>query len=600
MGAGQSDSWDEFIDELNPSWHYSWNWEVLSDYPENVEFVPQLFSANSVTESNLQNIIGGINDGKVDYIIGHNEPDLASQGNTTVAEALVAWGAMEQALSDAGVSNQVELVSPVVAAQYDAWLLQFLAEASAEGYSVDYVCMHKYATGTNADNFYAGLKERYHREVTTTLNTTVGADPAFTDNKFIPFATNQVSGSELNQTFEFVVEGIIPEGATYSIFKHTNAGGTNSYTAGPFALEAGTNTKTVAAPSGGFTRKVNVIFSTGDIKLSSFKHNNVEQLTTTSQVTHKLSDYGPIWLKEFAVKRTQTMIDNGENYPAEDVSAFMQSLLRKLNDDPEVFRYAWFNSNNTDSEFYPRQVDSLIFDIDTLQTTALGDYYKSVNGPNYKVEESATIAALAGSSTVSAVVTNANATWTHKVNVASGTGSGAEQVIELDVLSLPTEGANYRIVKTNAGGNNVFGTLQALTTGLNTITVPSTTFERTVQLQLTSGAIEISSCAINGEELLRKDYGNINNGLVTINIPESDYERALSVKFSSSAIEADSFKLNNNELTAVAVDGYYPLYGSEAAANLAGNGSSHTHLLNDVTYYMPNGVTMYHGNYTGE
>jgi hypothetical protein len=598
MGAGQSSTWETFLDALEPAWHYSWNWEVFSDHPDDVEFVPQLFNANSVTASNLQNITDGISAGDVGYIIGFNEPDLSSQGNTTVDDALTAWGVMEQALKDASVFDQVELVSPVVAAQYDDWLLQFLAKATVAGYTIDHVCMHKYVFNTNAETFYSSLKERYHKEVTTILNTTVSADPAFTDNKFIPFATNQVAGSEQQQTFEFVVEGAVPEGATYQIKKNTNAAGTG-WNSATFDIVAGTNTRVIAAPGGGFTRKVNVVFSTGEIELSSFKHNGVEQLTTTSQITHSLSDYGPIWLKEFAVKRTQTMIDNGENFPAADVRAFMEKLLRKLDADPEVFRYAWFNSNDPTSVYYPRQVDSLIFDIDTLQTTALGDYYKTV-GPNYEVNESATVAALAGSSNVSAVATNNHSTWTHTVSVASGTGSGAEQTIELDVVSLPTAGANYRITKTTQNGETFFGSSTLLTTGTNTITVTGTPFERTVSLQFNSGDITISGCSINGVDLMNGAFGYINDGPLTISIPDSDYVRSLNVEFSSPSIEVDSFKLNNNELTAIAVDGYYPLYATETAANFVGDGSSHTFTIGDVTYYMPGGVTMFHGNYTGE
>ncbi len=47
----------------------------------------------------------------------------------------------------------------------------------------------------------------------------------------------------------------------------------------------------------------------------------------------------------------------------------------------------------------------------------------------------------------------------------------------------------------------------------------------------------------------------------------------------------------------VAVEGYYPLYTTEADANAAGDGSSHSHTFSGVTYYMPNGVTYYHGDY---
>ena len=47
-----------------------------------------------------------------------------------------------------------------------------------------------------------------------------------------------------------------------------------------------------------------------------------------------------------------------------------------------------------------------------------------------------------------------------------------------------------------------------------------------------------------------------------------------------------------------AVAGYYPLYYSEAAANAASpSSSSHSLTLYGTTYYMPNGVTMYHGTY---
>ena len=45
--------------------------------------------------------------------------------------------------------------------------------------------------------------------------------------------------------------------------------------------------------------------------------------------------------------------------------------------------------------------------------------------------------------------------------------------------------------------------------------------------------------------------------------------------------------------------GYYPLYYTAAGANAASPDSSghHTHVLDGNTYYMPNGVTVYHGNY---
>lgn len=51
---------------------------------------------------------------------------------------------------------------------------------------------------------------------------------------------------------------------------------------------------------------------------------------------------------------------------------------------------------------------------------------------------------------------------------------------------------------------------------------------------------------------------------------------------------------------ALAVDGYYPLYSTESAAQAeSSDGTAHAHTLSGTTYYMPNdGVTIYHGTYS--
>ena len=67
---------------------------------------------------------------------------------------------------------------------------------------------------------------------------------------------------------------------------------------------------------------------------------------------------------------------------------------------------------------------------------------------------------------------------------------------------------------------------------------------------------------------------------------------------------ADYSVLEETVLTAInasepfALDGYYPLYSTEAAANTASSsGTSHSHTLNGTEYFMPDGGTIYHGNY---
>jgi len=50
---------------------------------------------------------------------------------------------------------------------------------------------------------------------------------------------------------------------------------------------------------------------------------------------------------------------------------------------------------------------------------------------------------------------------------------------------------------------------------------------------------------------------------------------------------------------ATAIAGYYPLFRFERIAKLVGDGTAHNHTFDGVTWYMPNGVTYYHGDYSG-
>ena len=48
----------------------------------------------------------------------------------------------------------------------------------------------------------------------------------------------------------------------------------------------------------------------------------------------------------------------------------------------------------------------------------------------------------------------------------------------------------------------------------------------------------------------------------------------------------------------ISVNGFFPLYLSEQCAIHSGNGTFHSHTLNGIPYFMPNGVDYWHGNYT--
>ena len=53
----------------------------------------------------------------------------------------------------------------------------------------------------------------------------------------------------------------------------------------------------------------------------------------------------------------------------------------------------------------------------------------------------------------------------------------------------------------------------------------------------------------------------------------------------------------NNAVGPYAINGYYPLYATKEAADFAGDGTSMTHEFFGKIFYMPNGVTVYHGTF---
>ena len=95
-----------------------------------------------------------------------------------------------------------------------------------------------------------------------------------------------------------------------------------------------------------------------------------------------------------------------------------------------------------------------------------------------------------------------NATWPHVLVttiIADGAVSQGAQTFTMDVMSLPADGANFRVYKTTANGNDFFGNPVTLTLGENTITVAAVTFDRAVKFQFSSGAIEFDALSLNGD-----------------------------------------------------------------------------------------------------
>ena len=83
--------------------------------------------------------------------------------------------------------------------------------------------------------------------------------------------------------------------------------------------------------------------------------------------------------------------------------------------------------------------------------------------------------------------------------ISDGEASQAAQTYTMNVTSLPSDGANVRVYKTVANGNDFFGNPIALTLGSNSITVDAVSFDRAVKFQFSSGDIEFDALSLNGE-----------------------------------------------------------------------------------------------------
>ncbi len=95
------------------------------------------------------------------HALGFNEPDNSvDDGYSTVEEAIAQWPSM--------MESGLRLGSPCVTDGGLSWLAEFMAEAEALDYRVDFIAWHFYRAGYTAQGYYDALKsiyDTYHRPI---------------------------------------------------------------------------------------------------------------------------------------------------------------------------------------------------------------------------------------------------------------------------------------------------------------------------------------------------------------------------------------------------------------------------------------------------
>ena len=181
--------------ESGASWYYNWSASHAGiTSPPGVQFVPMIWGAGSVTAATLSQAKAA---GQI--LLGFNEPDMGSQSNMTVSQALSLWPQL--------MATGMSLGSPAVAdnaATPGGWLDQFMQGAAARGYRVNFITVHWYGadftTGPavqQLESYLQAIYSRYHLPIWLTefaLTNFGGGSPSFpTESQQAAFLTGATS-----------------------------------------------------------------------------------------------------------------------------------------------------------------------------------------------------------------------------------------------------------------------------------------------------------------------------------------------------------------------------------------------------------------------
>ena len=148
-----------------------------------------------------------------------------------------------------------------------------------------------------------------------------------------------------------------------------------------------------------------------------------------------------------------------------------------------------------------------------------------------------------------------NNTWTNVFTACEiGDGNnGALQSFVMNVTSLPPQGANYRVVRTVANQNWYFAPAQALSLGLNIITVNAVSFDRTVKFQFSNGDVEFDAVSLNGDVI----YGGTVKKLPGFGGVENSWGSGKNVRFGIKVV-ASTQNLENFSFHNLYIHDIYP------------------------------------------
>jgi hypothetical protein len=125
-----------FIQSVGAHWLYNWNIDPPEHHAKAIAFAPMIYRIHPDLETRLAELKANASARGFREILGFNEPDAKTQGNTTVQAALDAWPKLE--------TTGLRLGSPATVHPDNDWMMAFMEGADRRKLRVDFICMHSY------------------------------------------------------------------------------------------------------------------------------------------------------------------------------------------------------------------------------------------------------------------------------------------------------------------------------------------------------------------------------------------------------------------------------------------------------------------------
>lgn len=193
------------LKKTGATWFYNWGdtrEAAIEGQANGMEYVPMVWGAGSVSQTEIANLIEGKEAGLYKNLLTFNEPDLSSQANMTVDEAINLWPQL--------METGLRLGSPAGAAAESVWVEEFMVKAKELGYRVDFLTLHIYQDFTHpgsVESLRQALERLYNKYQIPIWITEIGAinvEPLWGGYKLYGPLTHEASVTYIKEVGEML------------------------------------------------------------------------------------------------------------------------------------------------------------------------------------------------------------------------------------------------------------------------------------------------------------------------------------------------------------------------------------------------------------